>query len=120
MRVLRYGAPNRAGRPRDRGLIFPSLRVLLRPPAVPDTGMTDTAQHEGPDAPNTRELQNAFYAAGLAAIIVAVIYFGQPILMPAALAILLAFALAPLLAWLRSLGLGRVPSVIFTVLFAIV
>ena len=83
--------------------------------------MTETAQHsEGPEIPTSGELRNAFYAAGLAAIIVAGIYFGEPILMPAALAILLAFALAPLVAWLRSLRLGRIPSVIVTVLFAFV
>jgi predicted PurR-regulated permease PerM len=65
-------------------------------------------------------LQNAFYAAGLAAIIVGGMYFGEPILMPAALAVLLAFALAPLVARLRVIGLGRVPSVMVTVLLAFV
>ena len=65
-------------------------------------------------------LQNAFYAAGLAAIIVGGIYFGEPILMPIALAVLLAFALAPLVARLRVFGLGRVPSVMVTVLLAFV
>lgn len=70
-------------------------------------------------APHVRwGLQNAFHAAGLGAIIVGVIYFGQPILMPAALAILLAFALAPLVARLRTIGFGRVPSVVVTVLLA--
>lgn len=83
--------------------------------------MSDTAHHsDGPETPTSWELQNAFYAAGLAAIIVAVIYFGQPILMPVALAVLLAFALAPLVAWLKALGLGRIPSVGLTVLTAFV
>src|SRR5271170_2475399 len=83
--------------------------------------MTDAPQIEPAPVEVTHwTLQNAFYAAGLAAIIVAGIYFGEPILMPAALAILLAFALAPLVAWLRSLHLGRVPSVILTVLLAFV
>ena len=65
-------------------------------------------------------LQKAFYAAGLGAIVVGGIYFGEPILMPAALADLLAFALAPLVARLRLIGLGRVPSVLVTVLLAFV
>ena len=83
--------------------------------------MTETAhQGEGPIAPSRNDLQEAFYAAGLAAIIVAAIYYGQPILMPAALAVLLAFALAPLVSGLRGMGLGRVPSVVVTVLFAFV
>src|SRR5271165_1026565 len=82
--------------------------------------MTDAPQIEPAPAEVTAHwtLQSAFYAAGLAAIIVGVIYFGEPILMPAALAILLAFALAPLVARLRTLGLGRVPSVLVTVLLA--
>jgi predicted PurR-regulated permease PerM len=102
-------------------LIFSGLRAFLMPPAGSGTEMTETAQHsEGPETPTSWELRNAFYAAGLAAVIVAGIYFGEPILMPAALAILLAFALAPLVARLRALHLGRIPSVIVTVLLAFV
>jgi predicted PurR-regulated permease PerM len=85
--------------------------------------MTDTPPIAGtPTAEITAHwtLQNAFYAAGLAAIIVGGMYFGEPILMPVALAVLLAFALAPLVARLRSIGLGRVPSVMVTVLLAFV
>lgn len=59
--------------------------------------------------PSRQGLQNAFAGAGLGAIIVGVIYFGQPILMPAALAILLAFALAPLVARLKSSASGEFP-----------
>ncbi len=83
--------------------------------------MTETVDHAEtatPDASARWGLQSAFYAAGLGAIIVGIIYFAQPILMPAALAILLAFALAPLVARLRTIGFGRVPSVVVTVLFA--
>lgn len=81
--------------------------------------MAETAnEHPTSDVPSRGGLIGAFAGAGLAAIIVGVIYFGQPILMPAALAILLAFALAPLVARLRAIGLWRVPSVVVTVLFA--
>jgi predicted PurR-regulated permease PerM len=85
------------------------------------TGMSEAANHsEHPtsDVPSRQGLVTAFAGAGLAAIIVGVIYFGQPILMPAALAILLAFALAPLVARLRALRFGRVPSVVVAVLLA--
>jgi predicted PurR-regulated permease PerM len=85
--------------------------------------MTDAppiAEHTPADVAAPWTLQTAFYAAALAAIIVGGIYFGEPILMPAALAILLAFALAPLVARLRVIGLGRVPSVMVTVLMAFV
>ena len=59
-------------------------------------------------------------ASVIAAIVVAAIYFGRPIFVPIALAILIAFALSPLLRLLRKLRLGRVLSVIITVLFAVV
>ena len=55
----------------------------------------------------------------VAAVAVAAIYFGRPILVPVALATLLAFALAPLVTLLRRAHLGRVPSVIFTALLAL-
>jgi len=82
--------------------------------------MTETVHPPEADAAPRGSLQNAFYASALAAMFVGVIYFGQPILMPAALAVLLAFALAPLVARLRTIGLGRVPSVVVTVLLAFV
>jgi predicted PurR-regulated permease PerM len=72
-----------------------------------------------PDVTPPWTLQDAFYAAGLAAIIVGAIYFGEPILMPVAVAVLLAFALAPLVARLRTLGLGKTPSVFVTVVVAL-
>jgi predicted PurR-regulated permease PerM len=77
---------------------------------LPETSSTNAPQWT---------LQNAFYGAALAAIIVGAIYFGEPILMPIALAVLLAFALAPLVARLRAFGLGRVPSVMVTALLAL-
>ena len=52
--------------------------------------------------------------AGLvpAAIVVAGLYFGRPVLLPLAIAIVLAFALAPIVTQLRRLRLGRVVSVL--------
>jgi predicted PurR-regulated permease PerM len=58
-------------------------------------------------------------SAVVASILIAGIYFARPILVPLALAILLAFALAPAVTLLRRLGAGRVFSVVLTTLFAI-
>jgi predicted PurR-regulated permease PerM len=57
----------------------------------------------------------ALTAAG---IIVAVLYFARDIFIPLALAILLSFALGPLVARLRRAHLGSVPPVIIVVLLA--
>jgi predicted PurR-regulated permease PerM len=54
-----------------------------------------------------------------AAIVVAALYFGRPVLMPLAVAVLLAFALAPLAVRLRRLGLGRFSSVFLSGVLAI-
>ena len=51
-------------------------------------------------------------------IIVAVLYFGREVFVPLALAILLSFALSPLVLLLRRLHFGRVPSVVASVLSA--
>lgn len=52
---------------------------------------------------------------GIIVTVVAALYFGRDILMPVALAVLLSFALAPIVIRLRRWGLGRVPSVILVV-----
>src|SRR3954453_928156 len=72
-----------------------------------------------PAAANDR-LQSTYMAAVVAAIVVAGIYFGRPIFVPLALAVLIAFALSPILRLLRKISLGRVLSVVITVLFAVV
>ncbi len=52
-------------------------------------------------------------------LIVATLYFGKEVLVPITLALLLAFVLAPLVALLRRLRLGRVPAVLLAVLVAV-
>lgn len=49
-------------------------------------------------------------------VVVAALHFGQEVFIPLALAILLSFALAPIVTRLRHWGLGRIPSVIAVVL----
>lgn len=51
-------------------------------------------------------------------LITAVLYLGQPFLLPLALSILLAFLLAPLASRLESAGCGRIPSVIIVTIIA--
>ena len=63
-------------------------------------------------------MHEKYMATVMAAIVVAALYFGQPIFVPLALAILLSFALAPLVEFLRRIKFGRVPSVMVSVLFA--
>jgi predicted PurR-regulated permease PerM len=53
-------------------------------------------------------------------IVVAVLYFARVVFIPLALAIVLAFLLAPLVIRLRSWGLGRVPSSLIVVFLAFV
>ena len=61
-----------------------------------------------------------FQTAVIAAVVVGGLYFGQPVLMPLALAVLTSFAFSPLLAMLRRLRLGHIPAVLVTLLLAVV
>ncbi len=71
-------------------------------------------------APPSGDLAPKYMVTVIAAIVVAAIYFGRPVLMPLALAVLVAFALAPVVGALRKLRFGGVGSVILSVLFALV
>ena len=53
-----------------------------------------------------------FFALGSFLMILAVLYFGKPVLLPLALSALLAFILNPLVKSLEKLRLGRTPSVL--------
>lgn len=55
----------------------------------------------------------------VAAILVAFLYIGAPILQPLVIAGLLAFILAPVIRRLRNWGLWRIPAVLLTVLSAL-
>lgn len=55
----------------------------------------------------------------IAAIAISFLYFGRPALVPIALAILLSFLLAPIVAGLRRLRIGRHLSVILAILLAL-
>jgi predicted PurR-regulated permease PerM len=70
-------------------------------------------------APSENGLRDTAYAAVIAAVVVALVYFGRPLLVPLALSILMAFALAPVVEFLRRLRLGRIPGVILAVTLAV-
>ncbi|CAM2139892.1 AI-2 transport protein TqsA [Pararobbsia alpina] len=73
------------------------------------------AQVAPAEAPGIRVLTTLITAV----IVVCALYFGRTVLIPITLAILLSFLLAPLADWLRSFRLGRIPSVIAAVVFAL-
>jgi predicted PurR-regulated permease PerM len=56
---------------------------------------------------------------GIIALVVAALYWLQAVLIPLALAVLLTFLLSPVVSTLQRRGLGRVPSVLVTVLLAL-
>src|SRR5262249_11621626 len=68
-----------------------------------------------PEAPVFTTARRSFHLLGSAALVVAALYWGQKILIPFALAILLAFVLAPVVSWVERRGLGRVPAVVLVV-----
>lgn len=76
------------------------------PPPIP----LDPARSRPPDAQT---------AVIVGAAVVLVLYFGRSLLVPLAVAILLTFVLVPLVRRLRRLRLGRVPSVLLSVLVAL-
>ena len=71
-----------------------------------------------PSSPDT--LTPKFMTAVIAALVVAALYVGRPVLMPLALAVLMSFALGPLVALLRHVRLGHLPSVLLSLVFALV
>jgi predicted PurR-regulated permease PerM len=73
-----------------------------------------------PVSATTDTLTPKFMMAVIAAAVLAFIYFGRPVLMPLALAVLLSFALSPLVSLLRRLRLGHVVPVLFSLLLAVV
>jgi len=61
-----------------------------------------------------------FMTAVIAAVVVSAIYFGKPVLMPLALAVLMSFALAPLVSLLKRLRLGNLAPVLISLILALV
>jgi len=69
-------------------------------------------------APGTELPASAFEMTVIGFLIVVVLYIGQAVLVPLALAVILAFVLAPAVRLLRRAGLGNTPSVLIVVAVA--
>jgi predicted PurR-regulated permease PerM len=73
-----------------------------------------------PVAAKPDTLTPKFMMAVIASVVVCAIYFGRPVLMPLALAVLTSFALAPLVTLFKKLKLGNVGSVVISLFLAVV
>lgn len=73
-----------------------------------------------PPAPMADSLTPRFMTAVFTAVVVGGIYLGRPVLMPLALAVLISFALSPLVGLLKKLKLGNVAPVLISLLFSVV
>lgn len=73
-----------------------------------------------PVAAKPDALAHKFMAIMIGAVVVAGLFFGRPVLMPLALAVLMSFALAPLVSQLKRLNIGNVPAVIISLALAVV
>src|SRR5262249_52019948 len=85
-----------------------------------EEGSVTTHPRASPRPTTFATAQRTFHLLGSAALVVAALYWGQKILIPFALAVLLAFVLAPLVSWLERRGLRRVPAVLLVVCLAFV
>jgi predicted PurR-regulated permease PerM len=80
---------------------------------MPDTAQPPPKTIAQPSEPDASHGLTGFV------LIVAILYFGKEVLVPVTLALLLAFLLEPLVALLRRLRLGRIPSVLLGVVVAL-
>src|SRR3954463_6925150 len=73
-----------------------------------------------PVAAKPDTLTPKFMVAMITAVVVAGLYFGRPVLMPLALAVLISFALVPLVSQLKRLRMGNVLPVLVSLILAVV
>jgi len=82
--------------------------------------MADLAPAPAPAPPPIRPAGSPILTAGGIVLAIGGLYFGRDIFVPFALAILLSFALAPLVNWLRRWRLPRIAAVIVAVTLAFI
>jgi predicted PurR-regulated permease PerM len=73
-----------------------------------------------PAAAKQDTLTPKFMVAVITTVVVAGLYFGRPVLLPLALAVLISFALAPLVSLFKRLSLGNVVPVLISLILAVV
>jgi predicted PurR-regulated permease PerM len=66
----------------------------------------------------TIAVKRLFYTLGALLMVMVLLYFGRPVLLPVALSFLLAFILTPLVTVLEGWRLGRIPSVLIASMLA--
>ncbi len=77
-----------------------------------------SAAHVKPKS-DTLQLLRMMAGFVIATVIILALYFGQDILIPLALSVLLAFLLEPLVSRLKKWGLPQLPSIALVVLFTL-
>ena len=96
---------------------------MLRPFGFPAMKHLEVAQKSPIGGEDRVRLPTNLYLRYLslvpAAIVVAALYFGRPVLLPLAVGILFAFALAPLVGRLRRIGAGRILAVLIAAMVAL-
>lgn len=95
------------------------MESAARPAPEPPVGTQLTEDPESSKSGEQRAAPDPAKAMTLFVMIVASLYFGREVLVPITLALLLAFLLTPLVALLRRLRLGHVPSVLLALLVAL-
>lgn len=82
--------------------------------------LTTTPKRFGPQRADLPQqgAASALLTLATVAIVIGALYFGRDVFVPLALAMLLSFALAPLVRWLRRLSLPNVPAVLTVVVCA--
>lgn len=107
---------------RPRGCKANCLTVLFVFRNILAHGLIKVADHTARSSEPLVAPQSGAAIVTAGGIILAIggLYYGRDIFIPFALAILLAFALAPIVNWLRRLRLPRVPAVMIVVVSAII
>ncbi|MBV9861269.1 MAG: AI-2E family transporter [Alphaproteobacteria bacterium] len=85
----------------------------------PDAAIPDSPPPRAVVPPSDTPSRSSLTALAFGVVAIAALYFGREVLVPVTLAILLSFLLGPIVGLLRRLRLGRVPSVLLAVLFAL-
>ena len=93
---------------------------VSEPAGTTGTRLESGALRRSPEIPRTVAPLTPTAMILIGAAIVAALYLGRDVLIPLALAILLSFALGPLVTWLYRRGLPRVPAVLTVMLLVTV
>lgn len=80
---------------------------------------TPSASPSLPEPPAGASGESTLTRVVVAAVVIAALYLGRKVVMPVTLAMLLSFALTPLVELLRRLWLGRIASVLLAVILAL-